>query len=367
MWALRTSYYVIVCLVSLEVIARVDDWARWRAPILAAYSIDQLRVQQAGGPVNRPNARFQQFRINSHGFRGEEFQLRKPVGTRRVAVVGASEALGLYESDGKDLSSQLQALLNAKAPGRYQVINAAAPGLSPPRLRAFYHQWLKRFDIDILVFYPTPSFYLDTSPPLEVRPESPTIDAPSHPSGTFSFAPRLPGKAWTAIRREMPASWQTQLKEAQIDRERRLYPDAPWREVPPDRLLLFKRHIEEFVSDVTADRIQLLLVTHAIRLRGDWRSVDRDVMIGWIRFFPRASGECLREMESRANAFIREFGMRHAIPVADVAVSVAGTPENFADFAHFTDAGANAAAQTIGNALLSYATGSTSPPAEVTR
>ena len=109
----------------LELGARLDDWIKLDVPLGAAYSHDDLHIADSLGPHNRPNAQFEKWRINSHGFRGPEISMEKGDKTR-VVVVGASEAFGLYESPGMEFVAQMQTMLDTKSPGDYQVINAAA-------------------------------------------------------------------------------------------------------------------------------------------------------------------------------------------------------------------------------------------------
>jgi hypothetical protein len=171
-----------IFVLTLELCARVDDWVRWDAPILGHYSQALLTVTDQHGRHSRPGARFQKWQINSHGFRGPEITLEKPAGVVRVVVAGASEAFGLHESPGMEFPAQLQTLLDSKAPGRYQVLNAACPGMTPARIAKYFDSWVTRFEPDVLVFYPTPAFYLDINPP----PDPPL---PEFMSSRFSTDP----------------------------------------------------------------------------------------------------------------------------------------------------------------------------------
>jgi hypothetical protein len=347
----RWLFYVAVFLVTLEGCARIDDWLRWGAPVAAWYSLDQLRIDGRGGPRNRPHARFQQFRINNHGFRGGDFDSTKTTGHLRVALVGASETFGLYESPGRDLSSQLQHLLDRRVPGRYQVINAGAVGMSPPRIREFFREWLRRFAIDVIVFYPTPSLYLDYQPPRDA-----TFDVadPARPVQGPWYAPRLATKAWTLVKQQLPTALQTRLRQMMIARERtRMGVREPWTRAPDDRVALFERHVRELIADVRRDGTNVILATHAHRFTPEWMERDRDMMVGWVRFFPRATPEAMLDMELRANRTIVALGAEYAVPVADVAARVPRAPQYFADFAHFTDDGAKIAAEVLAHAVLS--------------
>jgi hypothetical protein len=59
------------------------------------------------------------------------------------------------------------------------------------------------------------------------------------------------------------------------------------------------------------------------------------------------------DMELKANRTIVALGVEYAVPVADVAARVPRSPQYFADFAHFTDDGAEIAAEVLGHAVLS--------------
>lgn len=347
---LRLAAYGAVFLLSMELFARVDDRIRWQAPILAAYSLDNIVLEGPGAPRNRPHTAYQNFRINNHGFRGPDFPLEKPAGVVRVAVVGASETFGLYESPGREFPAQMQEILDKIEPGRFQVINAAAVGMTPPRIREYFHQWLTRFAIDVLVFYPTPVFYLDRQPPRETnlepvaRPPSPV---PQHWSDL-----RLPQRLWVTLRQRLPDTFQTRLKEYVIALRRREIPHTPWEQAPTDRAALFRRHLVELATDVQDAGVALVLATHANRFGDDWRKNDRDQMIGWVRFFPDAAPEGLLDMDARGNATIRAVADEFGLPVADVAAAVRKSPDRFADFAHFTDLGAREAADAMVKAVL---------------
>ena len=75
-------------------------------------------------------------------------------------------------------------------------------------------------------------------------------------------------------------------------------------------------------------------------------------MDGWIRFYPRATGECLLEMDRRANDAVRAMGKELRVPVVDVQEAVGKDPAAYADFSHFTDEGAARAAEALSFAIL---------------
>ena len=160
-WIVVAFLFVAV----LEVCARIDDLVTWGAPFMANYTHETLRVADKYGFHNRPNAKFQKWEINRFGFRGPNISREKPAGVTRVFIVGASEAFGLHESQDMDFPSQMQVMLDSLRPGQFEIVNAACVGMTPPRIRHYYQTWLSQFDPDVVMYYPSPAFYLDNDIP----------------------------------------------------------------------------------------------------------------------------------------------------------------------------------------------------------
>ncbi len=91
-----------------------------------------------------------EFRYNSLGFRGPEPPPRVP-GVHRVAVVGDSFTEGQGAREQATYPSQLQRLLNAREPGKWQVMNFGQRALDFPDLQAPFEQALAA-DPDLIVF-----------------------------------------------------------------------------------------------------------------------------------------------------------------------------------------------------------------------
>jgi hypothetical protein len=337
---------------TLEVSARVDAWWRWGAPLLGPYSSETLRITDDIGTRNRPGARFEKWVINSAGFRGPELSLEKAPGVVRVGVAGASEVFGLYEGPEKDLTSQLRAQLSGAAPGRFEVVNLASAGMSPPRIRELLERWAGRFDFDVIVVYPTPAFYLDYEPPARTLRRS----AATGVVASSSVGLRLPDAIWKAGRQRLPAGLQAWLKRVQVERVRAAHPpEWVWKAAPPERVELFARDTLELVQAIEQAGARAVLATHAHRFSLPLHSRDSAQMDGWIRFYPRATAECLIDMERQANEVLRRIGGEQALVVVDVQEAVGKDPRHYADFSHFTDEGAARAAKALAAAILSAA------------
>src|SRR4029453_12341850 len=199
----RGLFLCMLFVATLEVCTRVEAWWRWDAPLWGPYSSEMLRTTDEIGTRNRPGARFEKWVINSAGLRGPELRVEKAPGRMRVGVAGASEVFGLDESPDKDVTAQLRQLLSASAPGRFEVVNLASAGITPPRMRELFERWVGRFGFDVVVVYPTPAFYLDDDPP----PRTLAAHAGHGASAPEAISLRLPDKLWRALRELLPAGF----------------------------------------------------------------------------------------------------------------------------------------------------------------
>ena len=93
--------------------------------------------------------------INSHGFRGPEFQVPKPEGTLRIIIVGASTTFGsCIDNDAETWPARLEYWLTRLAPGQhFEVINGGVPGMSMLDQVIRLHTEMYAFEPDILMVY----------------------------------------------------------------------------------------------------------------------------------------------------------------------------------------------------------------------
>jgi hypothetical protein len=241
----------------------------------------------------------------------------------------------------------MQEMLDKAAPGRYQVINAASPGMTPPRILYYYNVWLRKFSPDMLVFYPTPAFYLDESPISE------KFLRQTHTAPVPLLFLRLSNKVSVAAKRFIPETIQIYTKQLMIRMEIAKHPEGwAWRSPPMDRVKLFRQHLEALITEVQSTGTEVVLLTHANRFSEPLTDQDKPILVGWQRFFPRATEDTLIAMESKANETIRLTANEHKIHLVDIAAQVAKSPHYFADFAHFTDKGAQCVASGVVNEIL---------------
>ena len=350
----RWTLAVIVFVLTLESSVRIEDWLRWGTPMFSVHSVEVLFASDSLGRHLRPGARYQKWTINDQGFRGPALT-RKPVGNViRVAVLGSSETFGQTEAEGNEFPRVLERMLNERAATdrgfrgiRFEVINAGVPGMTVARMTDYWERWVAGFEPDAVVAYPAPTFYLGVEDPGEaasVRGGEPRA---------VEDSPRLVPKTREAINRFLPERVEAVIKQLLIDRQAAAYGDDwVWTEVPESRLASYADDVEELVTSVSEMGVGLVLATHATLIE---RPLDRDdqaALVGWRKFFPRATGNVILDFEAQANEVLVQIASESNIPVARTDRAVSGRREYFSDHAHFTDAGASVFTESLIVAVL---------------
>lgn len=336
----------IVFIGTLEGIARIEDKIKWGADIASNYSSDELRTTDQLGVHNKFNAKFEKWTINSAGFRGPEIEINKANGLKRIIFLGASETFGLYESKEMEFPAQVRAMLDKKKTGQYQVINAATVGRNIPQTTQFYSSWLLKFNPDIVVYYPSPAGYLDEKPPIPVK-----LNIQFNKKNYFQF--RLSKKALIIVKKHIPESIQSYVKQYMISRAVRKHGVGwVWNSPPPERLAMFRAHLLNFIEEVRRNGANPVLMTHSHRFPKVLSLEEKYQLISWRKFYPRATENCLLEMENAANTIIREIGSDYGVTIIDLEKTIPKNPKYFADFVHFTDSGAQIVAQKIEEVLM---------------
>lgn len=72
----------------------------------------------------------EQFRINAHGYRGRDFEAKKPDGVTRIMFYGGSSVFDAETPKADDWPHQVERLLHADGFANVEVINAGIPGYS---------------------------------------------------------------------------------------------------------------------------------------------------------------------------------------------------------------------------------------------
>lgn len=348
----RITAVVLAVLVGAEVAVRVEDWITTGTPFFSTYtSQSDLLVRDADGVHGRRNAAFGKWHLNALGVRGPAADSAKHPGTLRVFTTGASETFGVYESPDHEFPRQLEDTLNTRgACGRVQVLNAAFRGMSLPTVTQDIRNRVRRFGPDVIVYYPTPSQYLEDRVPTPAAPDSLAHDA--GPSPWKALRPRLLDRLADRIRSAPPAGLTVWLRERQVRAVARRHPPG-WRfdSLPLDRLATYERDLRALVGTVRAVGARAVLGTHANAFAGT-ASRRADWVSAWELVYPRAPLSTLIAFDSAARLVTLRVAQDSGVAVVDVVSLLhVGGERVFGDFAHFTDVGAGVVAAGFATAI----------------
>lgn len=349
----RWLLLLVALLAAAEITARIEDRLTWGAPFTGRYTEEALIVRDSLGAHGHANYRFKQWRMNNEGFRGADIAREPTPGRTRVVTLGASETFGLHESPDHEYPVHLQTLLDSTAPGKFEVVNVGLPGLSLSSMVPYYRSIVAPIQPAFVFIYPSPSFYLEVNPlpPVYVIPR-----APGPTAGGRRFESRLPPKARESLKALIPAALVTRYRQWKLERQRAAHPaDWVWRSPPPERMAIMRQHLGALVDSVQSTGARVILVTHTNRFVGaaaDTATADQRHLTNLIaEYYPKASLTTMVQLDSAANAVLREVAAARGVPVIEAEGRVPPDGNHFGDYAHFTDSGAAVMARLLADGL----------------
>jgi hypothetical protein len=325
-----------------ELAARVEDWATDGASPWRAHSIELLFRPSSVGKEGVPGARFRKWRMNELGFRGPS----PAPGRRNVMAFGASETFGVYESPDHEYPRLLEGELNALLGDRYNVVNAALPGMRIGR-QPYLERALEITAAAYVVIYPSPANYAGTERPYCRQPTRPIPRALS-----LSDYARLPSRTEQLLKRLAPARALDAVRELGLWAATRGTPPAE--RASQATVDAFSFDLECALEAVAAHGAVPVLVTHATWFGEGPGPRDRSKMLAWRRFYPELSEDGLLDLERRANAVARETARRRGALLFDAATELPTGAASFADFVHFNDEGARAMARGVAQEIARH-------------
>ena len=117
---------------------------------------DHKRVQHVFGYYKtiKPDQHYPTISINSHGFRGPEFEAQKPEGTYRIFVIGGSSVYGAGNLDNTTIPAHLERMYGeADLPFHVEVINAGVLGIHSHVEHLLVRDKILGMDPDLLIVH----------------------------------------------------------------------------------------------------------------------------------------------------------------------------------------------------------------------
>ena len=335
---LYLAVIMIVLLAVCEVGLRTRQWMRYgafavsvRDPMLEYDAKADLLVPRPGYEVK--GARLN-IKINSFGFRGDDFARRKPPRTVRIAALGASTTFCAEVSDNhKTWPHRLQEKLAEAYPDvRFEVINTAVGGYTASEnVRNLTHRVLP-FDPDLAIYYEgnneitkdTRQLALDRGLIASANPQS-----LARTISNYSLLFDLAYKNLTILAgRRKAAAVPTTLNS-----------------VPRDLPNHFIGQLDEMRRTLAERDTPLVLSTFIVKFR---RNQPRETQVAnadvEFYYMPWMSMEGMLDAMDTYNQAILDYAARNSVPVVDDREAVPPDAEHFSDAMHFLDKGAEAMA-----------------------
>jgi lysophospholipase L1-like esterase len=281
-------------------------------------------------------------RINAHGFRGPEFETRKPESVIRIVCVGESSTFGFYNTDDGTYPALLSRLLNDPG-GRghqspYEVINAGIPHANSDNIRALVEKELLGYRPDVLTLY---AGYNDAS----------VLMSPStaHKVLTWLHGHIASYVAFKAVVTKLggptlPSRWSTHGAEStssHVDQQVRLHSQR------------YRANVEHVVQAARANGVKIVLVKQAMTTGwGDGSGLTYQEKVENARR-SLASGKQISGAETTMivhaalMSILDSVAAEHKLPLIDYIAEVNRHPEFFASYVHLTEAGNLALAQAL--------------------
>ena len=316
---------------------RVRAWMKYGSP--AAGVRDSLISYDPAAGIYTPTPGYEvkggniHIKINSLGFRGDEFTRTKPANTVRIVVLGASTTFNSeVSSNDATWPARLQAKLRTSNPGvNVEVINASLGGYrSNENLKNLRHRVMP-LDPDLVIYYEANNEIAADTGELAQRMGLASTSRQSALVATlskYSLMFDLAYKNLAILVRSRASS------AGKIDR------------IPPELPNHFISVLDEMRATLAAKKIPFMLSTFIVKYR---RNQDRATQIAnadvAFYYMPWMSIDGMLDAMDVYNQAILDYAKRQNLPVVDDREAIPPDAEHFSDCMHLIDKGAEAMAE----------------------
>jgi lysophospholipase L1-like esterase len=330
----------------LEIAARIDDRLTYGAPLWSRYDSDMLRETDADGiPRDTPGARFEKWKVNSLGFRGEEVAQNKPPGVWRIVCMGQSETFGLFESEGGEWPARLARLLRSTHPD-VEVINASVAGMGRNSRQAYLEKYVFPLQPDVVILYmmvvadgiteEKPLASDSASPGAEIFPQSRLL-----PKLKPRLLAMIPEKAANAAQ-----TWRLDRGIRKREQEK-LHGRPPRDALPLENVANFERYAHRLVQFLRKKGVTPILATYPT-LVNETNAERYHIEFARARIYHvEFSEQGWFDAARKLNGVVRQVASELAVALVDADSSMPKTAEFFRDYVHYSDEGAEFVAERV--------------------
>lgn len=335
----------LLVLTACEGLLRTRAWIRYGSPSAAVRDPMLTFDPEAGVFVPRPGYEVKgariHIKINSLGFRGDEFTREKPARTVRIACLGASTTFcAESSSNATTWPHRLQEKLQAAYPDvKIEVINAAVGGyVAADNVKVLEHRVLP-LDPDLVIYYEANNEIVKDTRTLAMRRGLTGRAGPSSIAAQLSKYSLMFDLAYKNL---AIAAGERNATAEKIDR------------VPSDLPDHFIGELETMRRQLAARHVPLMLSTFLVKYR---RNQDRPTQIqnADVAFYymPWMGIDGLLNAMDAYNDAIVSYASAHKLPVVDDREAVPADAQHYSDCMHFLDPGAEAMADRFFRYIVS--------------
>ncbi|MBU0604877.1 MAG: hypothetical protein KKH77_01160 [Candidatus Omnitrophica bacterium] len=277
-------------------------------------------------------------RINSLGFRGNEFSKIKPKGIYRIFCMGGSTTEGLEVEDGKDYPSVLQRKLSSfNLPVKAEVINAGFMGSSSAALLSLLKYDILKYQPDMVTF-------------CEAFNDYHSLDSLGPVAKIFRAVPRLLSLLYN----------KSLLFAIFLEKRclyiRKIYNISDMR----NSLSNYSESVRKIVALAKKNNIGIILAKQGAYIKGYDMSFDKDLVRSIAQKLeagaPVAREDAYYYLHSRTRDILDEIGREMSVPVVDFHIALTNfTPDDvFYDTAHLTALGNEVIADALAKEIKDY-------------
>jgi lysophospholipase L1-like esterase len=348
--------FIIIFGLILEVSSRIDDKLTYNAPFFGKYNYRLLvEDDKEGIRHNIPNARYEKWKINSLGFRGECIELEKREGQIRIICLGASETFGLFEDEGKEWPSQLAKLLKNNFPN-VEIINASVVGLKPQKTEDYVRKYVLRVKPDVVIVYQGFFGYaagVNTDDgEKNVRSGAKENVAKRILEEIRSNLRVLP-KIKEVVKKSLPKwlldkikMWRLEKQVGEIEKIH-LRDKKPIDRVPEGNILKFEEDLIDLITYFKENNIIPIISTYPTLVTELNKSNYKQISLDHRRFFIELSEDGLVDASIKFNKAIERVAKDQNLLFIDNNKLIEKTDDYFGDYVHYTNKGAEIIAKNF--------------------
>jgi lysophospholipase L1-like esterase len=274
-------------------------------------------------------------KINSLGFRGDEFSKVKPPNTVRIACLGASTTYcPEVSSNAAAWPSQLQRLLQTRySDVRIEVINAGIQGLKASHSLKNLRYRVLPLQPDLVIFYEVHNDLVVDTRALAIR-RGLLDDNVGKLKGVNAFLAQK-SLLFNLISRNLEIVWDNrEVRTGKLSDIRRDLPDR------------FVGEIQQMHDLLSARHIPLVLSRFLVRFRGDQprKTQYENAEIAFV-YMPWMTVDSLLDSFNLYNNAVARFARSRGIPFVEDSDHVPGDGVHYVDHVHLSDAGCKAMAE----------------------